>query len=113
MDGIGNFSATDYTSYITQANSDKLTSSLSGANKDKATDAEMLEACKEFETYMVEQVYKQMEKTIMKADDEENEYEQYFGDYRIHEMAKQVSDQSNLGLANQLYQAMKRNSGVD
>ena len=60
---------------------------------------------------MIEQVYKSMEKTIIKADEDENEYETYFGDMRIQQYAKSVVDQGGVGLAQQLYEAMKRNSG--
>lgn len=112
MDSIGSMSSTDYTSYVNNAYIDSLTNGINKVNQDTSTDEEMLEACKEFETYMVEQVYKQMEKTIMKADEEENEYEQYFGDYRIQEYAKMVTEQGRLGLAQQLYEAMTANKGI-
>lgn len=107
--GIG---SKDYSSYINQANSANVQNSISNANKKYATDEEMMAACKEFETYMVEQIYKQMEKTIIKADEDKNEYEEYFSDYRVQAYAKAVSDQGRLGLAEQLYEGMKRNSGA-
>ncbi|MGN0436855.1 MAG: rod-binding protein [Wujia sp.] len=108
MDSVGTLSSTDYSTYVNQSMTAGLTNSLSGVNSSTATDDEMMEACKEFETYMVEQVYKSMEKTIIKADEEENDYEKYFGDYRIQEYAKMVTEQGKLGLAQQLYEAMIR-----
>ncbi len=71
-------------------------------------DEKMLEACKEFEAYMLEQVYKQMDKTVMRADEEKSDYENYFGDMRIQEFAKRATDQGGVGLAQQLYESMKR-----
>ncbi len=71
-------------------------------------DEKMLEACKEFEAYMLEQVYKQMDKTVMRADEEKSDYENYFGDMRIQELAKRATDQGGVGLAQQLYESMKR-----
>lgn len=106
MDSVGTIKSPDYSTYVNQSMTDGLTNNLSNINS--ASDAQMLEACKEFETYMVEQVYKSMEKTIIRADEEENDYEQYFGDYRIQEYAKMVTNQGKLGLAQQLYESMIR-----
>ena len=108
---INNISGTDYSSVIAQTQTGGLESTLGSIDKTKATDDEMMNACKEFEAYMIEQVYKSMEKTIIKADEDENEYETYFGDMRIQQYAKSVVDQGGVGLAQQLYEAMKRNSG--
>ena len=109
MDSVGSVSNTDYSSYITNAKTDNLANSISNLNKETATADELMEACKDFETYMVEQVYKQMEKTIMKSDEQENEYEEYFGDYRTRAYAEMVTEQGKLGLAQQLYDSMTRN----
>lgn len=111
MDSVG-LGSTDYSSYISEANAAGVKNSISNAGKKYATDEEMMAACKEFEVYMVEQVYKQMEKTIIKADEDKNEYEEYFSDYRVQAYAKAVSEQGRLGLAEQLYEGMKRNSGA-
>ena len=108
---INNISGNDYSSVIAQTQTGGLESTLGSIDKTKATDDEMMNACKEFEAYMIEQVYKSMEKTIIKADEDENEYETYFGDMRIQQYAKSVVDQGGVGLAQQLYEAMKRNSG--
>lgn len=105
-------SGTDYSAIINQSHTSGLEGTLNNMNKTEATENEMMEACKEFEAYMVEQVYKSMEKTIIKADEEENDYQEYFGDMQIQEYAKMVVDQGSLGLANQLYEAMVRNQGV-
>ena len=76
----------------------------------KATDDELMSACKEFEAYFLEQIYKGMEKTIMKADEEENDYVSAFSDMRIEEYAKLATNQGDgIGLAKQLYESMKRN----
>ena len=108
---LNGISGNDYSSIIAQTQTNGLENSLENISGAKATDDEMMNACKEFEAYMIEQIYKSMEKTIIKADEEENEYETYFGDMRIQEYAKSVVDQGGIGLAQQLYEAMKRNSG--
>ena len=70
-------------------------------------DEKMMEACKEFETYMLEQVYKQMEKTIMRSDDSQGDYEKMFSDMRIQQYAERATEQGGIGLAQQLYESMK------
>ncbi len=109
INGIG---GEDYAAYLTQNNTSSLESALAKIDSNEIIDAEAMKACKEFEVYMVEQMYKSMEKTVMKADEEESEYEQYFGDMRVQEYAKAVSEQGSIGLAEQLYESMKRNQGV-
>lgn len=108
---LNGISGNDYSSVIAQTQTSGLEGTLGSIDSTKATDDEMMNACKEFEAYMIEQIYKSMEKTIIKADEEENEYETYFGDMRIQQYAKSVVDQGGIGLAQQLYEAMKRNSG--
>lgn len=107
---VSNINGSEYASVINQSKVNGLTNNLQNINGDTATDDEMMDACKEFEAYMIEQIYKQMEKTIMKADEEENQYEEYFGDLRIQEFAKSASEQGTFGLAQQLYDAMKTQS---
>lgn len=74
---------------------------------ENAEDEKMLEACKEFEAYMLEQVYKQMEKTIMRDEDSQGDYEKMFSDMRVQEYASRAVDQGGIGLAQQLYESMK------
>ena len=109
-----NFTPKDYSSYINSANADSLKSKLSSV--DSEGDEKMLEACKEFEAYMIEQVYKQMEKTTKMFSDESESstsYDSMFGDMRVQEMAKRATEQGGIGLAQQLYKSMKRQaSGI-
>ena len=105
MDIIG---TTDYSSIINSTRSTDVEKTFK--QKDKAqTDEEMMEACKQFEAYMIEQVYKSMENTIMKSDEEEGDYVKMFGDMRVQQYAQAVTDQGGVGLAKQLYEAMKNN----
>ena len=90
-----------------------LQSSLGALNAAEASDEELLDACRSFEAYLVEQVLKGMEKTIPKDDDEEeNDYMAQFGDMLYENVADTIAQNGELGLANQLYEAMKRNQGL-
>lgn len=98
-----------YSSYINSDSSKKLDS----VSKDysKATDDELMEACKEFEAYFIEQVFKGMEKTIPKSEEsDDNTMAEYFKEELISKYAKKATDAGNgLGIAQMLYEQMKRN----
>lgn len=73
------------------------------------TDEEMMEVCKSFEAYMFEQVMKEMKKSV-DSEDEKNDYLEQFGDMLYQEYAKKATEGQGLGIAQMLYEAMKRNS---
>ena len=103
-----------YHSQVSSASADALEGTLGKVGED-TTEEELMDACKEFEAYFIEQVYKGMEKTIMKADDDvsSGSYMDYFKDMQTQEYAKLASEQGNgIGLAGQLYEQMKRNYGL-
>ena len=80
-------------------------------NYEKATDEELMNACKQFESYFIEQVYKEMINTIP-----EEEYSSqatstlvdYYKEQMVREMATTTSEQSGMGIARMLYEQMKR-----
>lgn len=80
-------------------------------NKIDATDEELMEACKSFESYLLEQVFKGMEKTVLKDEEEkENDYLVHFSDKLYEEYAREASKGPGIGLAQMLYDAMNKNS---
>lgn len=109
MNGIA---GSEYAGIIAGSNSTRLENSINGAAGDNQDKDKMLEACKEFEAYMIEQIYKSMEKTIIKADEDSNQYEEYFGDMLVQEYAQSAMKQGGFGLAGQLYESMVRNQGI-
>ena len=110
---IGNISnLTDYTASLASAqNAQKLSSNAQAAK----TDDEMLDACKEFETYLWEQVIKSMKSASeVFSDGEKSPQVDYFMDTAITKTAEQMTEQSlgSNSLAMQMYEQMKRNSGL-
>lgn len=100
----------DYYTNVSNASASALSNTLNQVDK-TSTDEELMGACKEFEAYFLEQIYKGMEKTIMKADEEENDYLSVFKDTQIQEYAKAATEQGDgIGLAKQLFESMKRNN---
>lgn len=80
-------------------------------NNSSATDEELLEACKSFESYLLEQVFKSMESTVPKSEEEESsDYVSQFKDMMYEQYAEDASENQSIGLAQMLYESMKRNT---
>lgn len=83
-----------------------------GGNLSNASEEELMSVCKEFEAYFVEQVMKEVEKTIPKNEEEDGSMSQlkdYFKEEMIQKLSGQICEQQELGLAQQMYEQMKRN----
>lgn len=74
-----------------------------------ASDEELMEVCKSFEAYLLEQVMKEMKKTVH-SDMDKNDYLEQFGDMLYEEYAEKATENEGLGLAQMLFEAMKRNA---
>lgn len=102
------------TNQLQNAENIKMQESFS-ANKKDSTEEELMDACKEFEAYFLEQVFKGMEKTVMKSEDKDPSTAhlvEYFKDNTIQELAAQSTENNSLGLAQMLFEQMKRNYGM-
>ena len=104
--------------YSTAANqtASKLQNKLADADYSKATDAELMNACRQFEAYFIEQMYKGMMKTVPQGEETSNYTStmmDYYKDQMIQGLAEETSNQNGgLGLAQMLYEQMKRNYGT-
>ena len=81
----------------------------------KASDEELMEVCKDFQSYFIEQVLKQVEKTV-KIDSKENTYASqmvdYFKDTAIQEISDQITEQEGGSFAQIMYEQLKRNYNI-
>ena len=77
-----------------------------------STDEELMQACKSFEAYLVEQVLTRVKDTLVPKEEDENEYLTMFGDRLYQEYAQTIADNGEIGLAQKLYEAMKRDYGI-
>ena len=105
--------------YSTAANqaASKLQNQLDGADYTKATQDELMDACKQFEAYFIEQMYKAMMKTVPESEGPSNyasSLMDYYKDQMIQGIAEETTNQSEggLGLAQMLYEQMARNYGI-
>ncbi len=95
----------------TQDTVKRLQDKLNEASTSDAEDKKMKEVCKEFEAYFIEQIYKEMWNTVPKEEKQDaalGQLTDYFRDMYTQELAKQTAEQESLGIAQQLYEAMKR-----
>ena len=93
----------------TEAKLSSLESKLGTVSAEKSSDEELMAACKEFEAYLVEQVVKQVKEAFVDSDEDQSGHMQVFGDTMVQDRASTISDNSELGIAQQLFESMKRN----
>lgn len=108
----------DYLSMAKDVSATKTENAANAISKD-STDEELMSACKQFESYLLEQVFKEMQKTISFDDDEkspsigfsmggDDSLTEYFKEQAIATLASDSTERSGLGIAQMLYEAMKR-----
>ena len=101
---------TNNTSEKTSDLENKLSGDLSTANSD-----ELMEVCKEFEAYFTEQVFKAMQKMVPESESSDTATKttmDYIEDMLTQEYASNSSENGGLGLAQMLYEQMKRNYNI-
>lgn len=112
IDGITSFTDSYLQNIKDTANTSNITSTVS-KDFSKATDEELMSVCKEFEAYFVEQMFKAMKKTIPENEEESATSEfDMFEDTLYQEYAKQTAESGQLGMAQMLFEQMKRNYDV-
>lgn len=114
MSNISSMYSDRYASAANQS-ANKLKDKLENADFSGASDDELLAACKQFEAYFVEQLYKGMLKTIPQSENTSNytsSMMDFYKDQMVQSVAEMTTEQSNLGLAQMLYEQLKRNYGI-
>lgn len=104
-----------YTSQITNSAVNKTGNNWSKNDYSKSTDKELMEACKDFEAYLWEQVLSEMTKGVNFGIDEESTSSSmlsYFKEETMKEIAGQITESTTSSLAQSLYEQMKRNYEV-
>ena len=104
-----------YTGFLQTQNTTatKLKETVDGADYSDASDEELLDVCKQFESYFLEQVFKEMQKSVdcIKDDNSSpnNNLVDFFKDSAIQSLASTSTETQGLGLAQMMYEQMKRN----
>ncbi len=116
---IDNYTNSLIDMYNTQTNNtsektSKLEGKLSGDLSTASSD-ELMEVCKEFEAYFTEQVFKAMQKMVPESESSDTATKttmDYIEDMLTQEYASNSSENGGLGLAQMLYEQMKRNYNI-
>lgn len=112
IDNIGALYNTNNVSENTNKLEETLKSDLSGA-----TDDELMEVCKDFESYFTEQMFKAMQKMIPESEEDTSAYtkqmQDYYKEQMVQVMAENSTEGQGLGIAQILYEQMKRNYGLE
>ena len=114
MDSISSLIDTSKnTAAANQASS--LQSSLNSISSDSSED-ELMQVCKDFESYFVEEVLKEIKESLTSEDDEDSStstLKDYYMDNVIELVADQVVDEVGTNFTQQLYEQMKRNYNIE
>lgn len=117
---IKGLNATALTDYAMQESKNASTIALQNKlqNTSKtSTDDELMEACKSFEAYFLEQMFKEMQKSVdaLKPETEDNATStlvDFFKDQTLREICSTSVDTQSNGFAQMLYENLKRNYDI-
>lgn len=106
--------ATNATNNASTAKTDSLKNSVNGLSSN-SSDEELMEVLKDFESYFIEQMIKQMKETFTDDDEESSMVSQYtdtFMDYAIEDIADMLLEEVGGNMTQQLFEQMKRNYNI-
>lgn len=97
-------------------NADKVTNTLNGVSSGTSDD-ELMEVCKDFQSYFIEEIIKEVKQNMTLEDEEEDSSLSTLTDFHMDSavelISDQILDQSGMGFTQQLYEQMKRNYGLE
>ena len=112
-------SATALTEYAVSESRNASTEALKAKlqNADKASDNELMEACKSFEAYFLEQIFKEMQKSVdaLKPETEDKSTQtlvDYFKNETLQDVCSQSVEMQSNGFAKMLYENLTRNYDI-
>ena len=102
----------------TSSSTSELEKTLGSGDLSNASDDELMQVCKDFESYFIEQMFKSMEKIPKDEDEDESSSMSSMTDYYKEEMMSKYAEYASesdggkgLGIAQTLYEQMKRTYG--
>ncbi|SFO07900.1 flagellar protein FlgJ [Pseudobutyrivibrio sp. UC1225] len=112
--GMSTYLQTQYANQ-TKANAEATAKSVNGISKDSSKE-EITNAVKDFETYMMEQVIKQVKKSFVNEEEDEDttmsQYKDLYLDQAITHIASQLVDQIGGSVTDDFVEQIMRNYGI-
>ncbi len=103
----GNIGVANYNNLKAENELNSFSSSLDQAMTSKE-DEKMMDACIEFESYFIQHMYKEMQKTV---DDSNSMFKSQasdtFKDFLVQETAKDIAQAGGIGIADSMYKSMQ------
>lgn len=117
VSGIGASAITEYAMQQSKNASAEAVKNKVQSTSAKSSDDELWAACKSFEAYFLEQVFKEMQKSVdaMKPETSDNSTStlvDYFKDQTLQEVCATSVDMQSNGFAAMLYENLKRNYDI-
>ena len=117
---ISGINASAYSEYAMQesknASAEAIKSKIQSTSS-KSSDDELWAACKSFEAYFLEQVFKEMQKSVDALKPETSDHStstlvDYFKDQTLQEVCATSAETQSNGFAQMLYENLKRNYDI-
>ena len=116
IDGMAAMLNTTNTDATTNYNANALKKSLNQVSSDTSED-ELMQVCKDFESYFVEEIIKEVKKNLLPEDDDKDAslstMTDYTMDFAVDKVADEIIDQGGGNFTQSLYEQMKRNYNID
>jgi len=117
---IGGINASAYGDFAMQESRNASAEAIKGKiqnTSEKSSDDELWAACKSFEAYFMEQVFKEMQKSVDALKPEQSDHStstlvDYFKDQTLQEICADSAETQSNGFAQMLYENMKRNYNI-
>ena len=93
----------------------KISDAANGLSSE-STEEELKSVLKDFESYFLEQIIKEMKETFTFKSEEDStasQYTDFFMDTAIEEIADKILEEDGQSLTQQLYEQMKRNYNIE
>lgn len=116
VDGLTSYYDTMTTNAKNSSRADNASGALRGLSSD-SSEEDMVKAVESFESYMVEQVIKQMKDSVLSDDEDEDssmkQYKDMYMDSTIQQLAGDMVSKYGGTLTEDLVAQMKRNYGIE
>ena len=112
IDSMASMLNTTNTDATTNYNANALKKSLNGVSSDTSAD-ELMQVCKDFESYFVEEVIKNLLPDDEEKDASLSTMTDYTMDFAVEKIADELIDQVGGNFTQSLYEQMKRNYNID
>ncbi len=116
VDGITSMLGTNAANEMAAGRADSVKNNINKVSSDTTSD-ELMEVCKDFVSYFVEEILKEIKENLTNDEEDEDGSTAMLTDFHMESAIETISDammdQSGLNFTQQLYEQMKRNYNIE